>query len=677
MATARTDSAQAGPWGTGSTWVGGVVPTAAATILHSVTVDSATTIGESLNAGISGTGTVGTSGSSTTLTGSGTAFDTELRVGDIIIIGANQRLVTAIASATSLTMGTAATITAGTAFTYTPVALYMGGTGARLVINADLTVKGGLSVNYPSTTPVDMFTQANGTIVEFDSSGSPGTTATKYPIFTMSANNQQWTWKMTAGAGRSVLRSKTGGGAAYFTDGGSVIGAWFDWSNADISRIGDSTNNFARVWLGSTANAKWLFTDVNLDSCGQIDSATAAHASASMQLNGVRITNSQHATYSLQIAGNTNNATTFGIAKSGTKYNYFDNVVKFTSLANVGPVANSVFAMRIETAATTTKARDWTDCWFAQTVDTWPVGGKITESVFHYRNTNTNPHWLGPGFTGTGTVDIADNAFIYDGTDSSGNHFVVGVNGTAAVYNFERNLAGPVAGGKGSGSLVSFGGTRTGMVVNVRRNTIWCDGTYAFEVGHLYSSVPSPNCLGAIESNLFIGGSASERYIAIDSDPTLFTDPVTPDGVDKNARYLIKATNSAVPAFKNQGNGYCAKFSTTPGTTDIDLDASGGPDFVGDFSGLSIHAQWDASLGGPGTNASAFSNLAAGTAGYTTAAFLAFFRAKATPNNQLLKEAGVSGVDIGAVAVAVADPPSTGGRAKKWFPMRRHYRRVG
>ena len=52
------------------------------------------------------TGTVSCS-STTTLTGSGTQFLTELKQGDRITVGANTRLITAIASATSLTTGVA------------------------------------------------------------------------------------------------------------------------------------------------------------------------------------------------------------------------------------------------------------------------------------------------------------------------------------------------------------------------------------------------------------------------------------------------------------------------------------------------------------------------------------------------------------------------------------------
>lgn len=62
-----------------------------------------------------GTGTIGTSGSSTTITGSGTAFTTELEIGSVLSPGGT---VTAIASDTSLTVSSAVNISGGTSFTF-------------------------------------------------------------------------------------------------------------------------------------------------------------------------------------------------------------------------------------------------------------------------------------------------------------------------------------------------------------------------------------------------------------------------------------------------------------------------------------------------------------------------------------------------------------------------------
>lgn len=61
--------------------------------------------GEAPNKQLAGTGA--TTAGSATLTGTTTAFDVDLRVGDVININGEQRKVTAIASATSLTVDSA------------------------------------------------------------------------------------------------------------------------------------------------------------------------------------------------------------------------------------------------------------------------------------------------------------------------------------------------------------------------------------------------------------------------------------------------------------------------------------------------------------------------------------------------------------------------------------------
>jgi hypothetical protein len=83
------------------------------------------------SAASSGTGTISSSG--TTVTGSSSAFNTQLNVGDAIIASNQTRIVTAIASAAALSTDTAFSpvIGAGTAFTYQrPILRLADSTGA-------------------------------------------------------------------------------------------------------------------------------------------------------------------------------------------------------------------------------------------------------------------------------------------------------------------------------------------------------------------------------------------------------------------------------------------------------------------------------------------------------------------------------------------------------------------
>lgn len=629
-------------------------------ITHAITIAAPAIAGESRNSGISGTGTCGTGGaSSATLTGSGTSFDTELRVGDYIIIGANVRVVTAIASATSLTMSAAATIANGTAFTYTPTAVFLSGTSARLIVNDTFSVLGAWAQNYPSTTPVDLVTVAAGVGIEFDAGGSPGTSATKYPIGFMAAGNQYGTWKFNGTSGsRSYLRTKSSssGGNAYITLTGQVVGGWLDASYTDFSKIGDSSNDGYPYYLGNTGNAKLILNRCTVDNCGQWQATSAPHASATLRITGTRFTNPLHATYSLVVPTNSNSATCVIEKHADGTYCYFEKTFKPSSCAN-WVIGGAIFKEKPETGGSA-RWTSWDDTWVRQTADTWAMLGNITNSVLYYdKAAGTNPHFLGLSSFTTGATDLilSGNAFYFNGTSVSGNCLTHNSSGGTAIgLRIRNNLFLPNSAGTTSGAPLETGADLTANYkIYFTHNTAWIDGQWGIEIGHLQTAVESPNRWGELSSNLWIGGVGSDRYVALNVDSDSEQDLIPPSVIDKNARYLCLATNVAqAGTFTNQGNSYAAKFSTTPGGTDINLDASSGPAFVGAPTGTpatSFLSQWSTSLGGAGTDADAWANVAAGTAGYTPAAFLTYLQTQCKPTNALLKDAGADGVTIGAL----------------------------
>lgn len=106
-----------------------------------------------------GVGTVATSGSSTTLTGTGsTAFDTALRVGDTLYINGFKVYVDAIASATSLTMSSALSVNAGTGWSY----IKTGIVGVDTLFTTEYTVGDGLTVG--SDTREIVYIKSNTTL---------------------------------------------------------------------------------------------------------------------------------------------------------------------------------------------------------------------------------------------------------------------------------------------------------------------------------------------------------------------------------------------------------------------------------------------------------------------------------------------------------------------------------
>ena len=85
-------------------------------------------------------GTGATTAGSATLTGSGTAFNTKLRVGDMILVNGELRKVTAIASATSLTVDAAFVNTVAAANVYRQTGRAAGFTLGTDSINTDTNV---------------------------------------------------------------------------------------------------------------------------------------------------------------------------------------------------------------------------------------------------------------------------------------------------------------------------------------------------------------------------------------------------------------------------------------------------------------------------------------------------------------------------------------------------------
>lgn len=591
---------------------------------HVITTDTII-IGMGLSSNQARTGTVGTGGTpSTTLTGVGTLFLSELSVGDIVHIGSNLRIITAIANDTSLTMSASATISAGQSFTFTPTAIYMRGTSSRLIINSSslITIKGAFVHNQAIASKTDVVTIAAGAGIEFDvPSGS------RYPWVLIGANSQFTRLKFNGVAGnRCYLRSKSGGGVAYLTLGGSVVGGWLNATYTDFTRIGDASTVGYGYYLGNNAAAELSLNECDFNSLGTISSSTAAHTSATYSIVNCKFINSM-GTNPLSLS--TPGATAGGVV-TGCKFD--------KRPALVGSVANWTISGNVFNDGVTAGG---TAPWIAfsgnvmrQTTDSFNMPGDVTGNVLFYDNpARLNPHWIqtAAGLVAT-KVDIDKNLFLFNGTDPNGNPIVVNTFPTATPVNVRFNLSPPNAGGKGcafleSGSDSTFANAR----ITFDHNTICIEDQHGLEIGHLQTAVESPNRWVSIHGNLFFG-STSTGFKAKNVDSSALEDIIPPANIGLNGSYKVKAT-SGTAGFTNEGNGFAAKFSTTPGTTDLDLDASGGPNFVNGSASL---AAWDASLGGPGTEANAMTQLLAGTAGYTPQAVLDYLQSAYCPQNSVL-----------------------------------------
>jgi hypothetical protein len=186
-----------------------------------------------------GTGTVGTSGSSTTLTGSGTAFTTQLGPGYLLKIGSGPTIavVRSVESATSLTLDYAVSVAGGSGFTFTPLALYLSGSAVSVNLSGGLVYRGPWAVNYTGGSRADVITVAAGAGAECHAPAG-----VHYPVVLKLATGQLTRLALNGTAGaRAYWRSNAAGGNTYFERFGTSTGGFLYARYADVTRIGTAT----------------------------------------------------------------------------------------------------------------------------------------------------------------------------------------------------------------------------------------------------------------------------------------------------------------------------------------------------------------------------------------------------------------------------------------------------
>ena len=259
-------SSQAGNWSSTATWGGAGVPGAGDTawVKHAVTVDVATTVGLAAAVNQAGTGTIAISG--TAVTGTGTAFTTQLKVGDVITAGGVSRTIVAIASDTSATTNQNGTVGAGTAFTFRPRSIYVdGGAAGTLTVAAGirLTVRG--DVMCRATT-----LQLNaGASFRFDSSTATGNPGYYLYLGCGESNADGATLKAVGTSGARCAIDSNGSTPGrvlhvYANAGGSV-----DLAYTDLTDLGSNTLDSIAIWPGQ-AGQKLKFDHCTYTRVGRI-----------------------------------------------------------------------------------------------------------------------------------------------------------------------------------------------------------------------------------------------------------------------------------------------------------------------------------------------------------------------------------------------------------------------
>lgn len=273
-------TSQAGNWSQAATWGGGGVPGSGDTaeIRHAVTVDVNTTVGLSNTLDQAGTGTVALSG--TSVTGTGTAFLSQLKVGDTITVGGSARLLLAISSDTAATIGVNTTV-GNAAFTFSPRSVWVNGpAGGSVTVAAGitLTVRGDLALSGAT------LLLAAGAGYLFDSSLVAGTPVYRLLVSAGEATTHRATVQTAGTAGsRCAIGSAGGSGAGqirhnYDGPGGSLDAAYTDFSN-----LGGAGINGISL-LPAVAGQKLKFDHCTFANCGKLTSGTFDNCGATVDL---------------------------------------------------------------------------------------------------------------------------------------------------------------------------------------------------------------------------------------------------------------------------------------------------------------------------------------------------------------------------------------------------------
>lgn len=526
-------------------------------------------------------------------------------------------------SGVALTFGTTGslTITGAGDFTLTLAGSTAGGKllGREFIVNA---TNGAVTINIDATGAGAGFTMLVGN--SYDNGNLP-------------YNAGGWALNGNATYGITVQSLPSDGSKnSNFSGGSNGARNHIDASYVTFRRIGTASVNAFAPHM-DVRNKKHTWNRVTLESCGEIAISGDANWTESLSYTGV-VSTSTLTDGSTKFPLNV----TFG---AGTGTRTFTGCVWDKTIKIIAPrglsFVDSYFHNGWSGTAGTSTGGTWDRCFVRQTFDSLITSFGITNSFRYWDNpAGSNVHWdsLNGSAIGTVTYTHTGNVYYYNGNDAGGNVIIAASSNTTMSVVANNNLVLPNGAGLSSGTFItSNGAVGNGFSITANHNTLNVKGTHGFEIGHLLSGADTTNRYTSVKSNLFIGGTTG--YKCFDVDPVLITDLMTPGNTNYNGSYQIKTT-SGTGGFTNEGRGYAAKWSVTPGANDVDGQD---PQFVDSTVSL---AKWDLSLGGVGTDAAAAARIKADPS--LTASLVSYIRAGYAIRNPIYRNAGHDGVTIGA-----------------------------
>lgn len=450
---AAKTTTQAGPFTTGSTWVGGVAPSSGDT----VTINHAVTW---------------TPGAGSFMLGTGT--------GTAVTIGSAGSLALTPTGAFTLTLAGTWSGTNTTAYE-----LVASATSATLAIVFDATAAGaGFQIL---------------TAGAYDTGSTPRG------------------WNLVGNATRRISVSSLpsdGTKNSYFgptaQNGGGVVQAAY----VDFTRIGDATNSmFAPNW-GNSRSWNLSLSNCTFTSCGQytvsVDSSYSSTFAFTDCTWASSVTNGS-TSFPVSLSSLTTGAVTFTrcVWDQAIKLTNVKNVSWPNCYFNNGWAGTAVTIPW--TSMTGCFIRQTTDDLICpgSVTDSFLFYDLPAGSNPHWLS-------LPASIAAGSTIDWSRNAIYFNGTDAAGNIYLTACS-TAVTHNIKNNLALPNAGGSMSGALVtSNNAVGAGFQLNIEHNTLFVKGQHGLEIGHGYTTVESPSRYASVRSNLFIGGGTGYKAYNVD-----------------------------------------------------------------------------------------------------------------------------------------------------------------
>lgn len=542
-------------------------------------------------------------------------------------------------SGDSVTINHAVTVTSPASIGHSPdagdvtAAIRLNSTGSLTVAeDVALYVRGDFVVSNGTVT------LSAGSVLEFDSGSAPNPSLARYKLQLGTADSQTSRLNVNGTAEkRVIITSNQNGAAAYVTDGGFLNGGSVVGSHFTTIRLGDETTPSFSMYLANAT--QFSLASVVLSSCGKITMTQALHGEATFSLNGVTFSNSP-STENVQVNGSV--ARTTGTRRiTGC---VFDKSVELY------PAKDFTIDGNVFRSGWVTSEGQW--ALFEKNLT------RITSGPLNLAGSTINNYWLHdnassstPQFVRaanwTGTYVIDSDVFESTSTQASMEGECILIGSPAGVSTVEvKNCVGlpnSATTADASGALVSLLGNAN-VTVSVHHNTHFCGSDGLVSVGKTYAG--HAGMLASVKDNL-VWDTTSRGYVIYDHGSN---DSVSGLVAAADANYNGKSN----VATGTNGVGYNAlEFSSgSPGANDV----VAAPQFLDTARRVSL---WDQGLGGPGTVANALDNLckrndfAGFNSAYNVDALTAWIRAGLTPTNPLLKGAGSTGGDIGAMAVFI------------------------